>query len=207
MFQQLAVGWGFFFFFEHSVLNIGNSEKLTFNLILLRQTNIWLIFWQMTGKRNGVTVFLYSLHSLAVWGTKLEACKLSKIWHNNFMLRDQWWLLTLQWKFCVSHGHVPRAVGNFLCSYLYLVSVFCTTLDPSLTAQCRYALGMEDGSIPDSDISASSAWSDSTEAKHGRWEVCMCVHVCVSWVEHNRLNYWILLYINFLSENCYFTSA
>ncbi|XP_054637107.1 epithelial discoidin domain-containing receptor 1 isoform X4 [Dunckerocampus dactyliophorus] len=35
-------------------------------------------------------------------------------------------------------------------------------------AQCRYALGMEDGSIPDSDISASSAWSDSTEAKHGR---------------------------------------
>ncbi|XP_046702770.1 epithelial discoidin domain-containing receptor 1 isoform X2 [Silurus meridionalis] len=33
---------------------------------------------------------------------------------------------------------------------------------------CRYALGMEDGTIPDSDISASSAWSDSTEAKHGR---------------------------------------
>ncbi|KAI1885764.1 hypothetical protein AGOR_G00207160 [Albula goreensis] len=36
------------------------------------------------------------------------------------------------------------------------------------SAQCRYALGMEDGTIPDSDISASSAWSDSTEAKHGR---------------------------------------
>ncbi|XP_076010696.1 epithelial discoidin domain-containing receptor 1 isoform X2 [Genypterus blacodes] len=35
-------------------------------------------------------------------------------------------------------------------------------------AQCRYALGMEDGSIPDTDITASSAWSDSTEAKHGR---------------------------------------
>uniref|UniRef100_A0A672MEY0 receptor protein-tyrosine kinase n=1 Tax=Sinocyclocheilus grahami TaxID=75366 RepID=A0A672MEY0_SINGR len=33
---------------------------------------------------------------------------------------------------------------------------------------CRYALGMEDGTIPDSDITASSAWSDSTEAKHGR---------------------------------------
>uniref|UniRef100_A0A8C7X4Q7 receptor protein-tyrosine kinase n=1 Tax=Oryzias sinensis TaxID=183150 RepID=A0A8C7X4Q7_9TELE len=33
---------------------------------------------------------------------------------------------------------------------------------------CRYALGMEAGTIPDSDISASSAWSDSTEAKHGR---------------------------------------
>ncbi|XP_036394020.1 epithelial discoidin domain-containing receptor 1 isoform X1 [Megalops cyprinoides] len=36
------------------------------------------------------------------------------------------------------------------------------------SAQCRYALGMEDGTIPDSDLSASSAWSDSTEAKHGR---------------------------------------
>lgn len=36
------------------------------------------------------------------------------------------------------------------------------------TAKCRYALGMEDGVIPDSDITASSAWSDSTEAKHGR---------------------------------------
>uniref|UniRef100_A0A8K9WV96 receptor protein-tyrosine kinase n=1 Tax=Oncorhynchus mykiss TaxID=8022 RepID=A0A8K9WV96_ONCMY len=36
------------------------------------------------------------------------------------------------------------------------------------SSQCRYALGMEDGTIPDSDITASSAWSDSTEAKHGR---------------------------------------
>ncbi|XP_061106754.1 epithelial discoidin domain-containing receptor 1 [Conger conger] len=36
------------------------------------------------------------------------------------------------------------------------------------SAQCRYALGMEDGSIPDSAITASSSWSDSTEAKHGR---------------------------------------
>uniref|UniRef100_A0A9J7YSC0 receptor protein-tyrosine kinase n=1 Tax=Cyprinus carpio carpio TaxID=630221 RepID=A0A9J7YSC0_CYPCA len=35
------------------------------------------------------------------------------------------------------------------------------------TAKCRYALGMEDRTIPDSDITASSAWSDSTEAKHG----------------------------------------
>ncbi|KAI4883324.1 hypothetical protein NFI96_024835 [Prochilodus magdalenae] len=35
-------------------------------------------------------------------------------------------------------------------------------------AKCRYALGMEDRTIPDSDITASSAWSDSTEAKHGR---------------------------------------
>uniref|UniRef100_A0A674MG18 receptor protein-tyrosine kinase n=1 Tax=Takifugu rubripes TaxID=31033 RepID=A0A674MG18_TAKRU len=39
---------------------------------------------------------------------------------------------------------------------------------PPPAAQCRYALGMEDGTIPDSDVTASSAWSDSTEAKHGR---------------------------------------
>ncbi|NXA25528.1 DDR1 protein, partial [Ibidorhyncha struthersii] len=34
--------------------------------------------------------------------------------------------------------------------------------------RCRFALGMEDGSIPDSHLSASSAWSDSTAARHGR---------------------------------------
>uniref|UniRef100_A0A8C2KR38 receptor protein-tyrosine kinase n=1 Tax=Cyprinus carpio TaxID=7962 RepID=A0A8C2KR38_CYPCA len=37
-----------------------------------------------------------------------------------------------------------------------------------IKTKCRYALGMEDRTIPDSDITASSAWSDSTEAKHGR---------------------------------------
>uniref|UniRef100_A0A8C4ZM09 receptor protein-tyrosine kinase n=1 Tax=Gadus morhua TaxID=8049 RepID=A0A8C4ZM09_GADMO len=35
---------------------------------------------------------------------------------------------------------------------------------------CRYALGMEDGTIPDSDITASSSWSDSTEAKLSKGE-------------------------------------
>ncbi|XP_006004648.1 epithelial discoidin domain-containing receptor 1 isoform X2 [Latimeria chalumnae] len=35
-------------------------------------------------------------------------------------------------------------------------------------AKCRYALGMQDRTIPDEDIIASSAWSDSTEAKYGR---------------------------------------
>ncbi|XP_040550281.1 epithelial discoidin domain-containing receptor 1 isoform X2 [Gallus gallus] len=35
-------------------------------------------------------------------------------------------------------------------------------------ARCRFALGMQDGSIPDSRLSASSAWSDSTAAQHGR---------------------------------------
>ncbi|XP_073455017.1 epithelial discoidin domain-containing receptor 1 isoform X1 [Aquarana catesbeiana] len=39
--------------------------------------------------------------------------------------------------------------------------------DPSI---CRYALGMQDRTIPDEDITASSAWSDSTEAKHSRIE-------------------------------------
>uniref|UniRef100_A0A8C1NBU2 receptor protein-tyrosine kinase n=2 Tax=Cyprinus carpio TaxID=7962 RepID=A0A8C1NBU2_CYPCA len=39
---------------------------------------------------------------------------------------------------------------------------------PITPTKCRYALGMEDRTIPDSDITASSAWSDSTEAKHGR---------------------------------------
>uniref|UniRef100_A0A8C3QLL3 receptor protein-tyrosine kinase n=1 Tax=Cyanoderma ruficeps TaxID=181631 RepID=A0A8C3QLL3_9PASS len=34
--------------------------------------------------------------------------------------------------------------------------------------RCRFALGMEDGSIPDFRLSASSAWSDSTAARHGR---------------------------------------
>ncbi|XP_064900158.1 epithelial discoidin domain-containing receptor 1 [Columba livia] len=34
--------------------------------------------------------------------------------------------------------------------------------------RCRFALGMGDGSIPDSHISASSAWSDSTAAHHAR---------------------------------------
>ncbi|XP_006875683.1 PREDICTED: epithelial discoidin domain-containing receptor 1 isoform X3 [Chrysochloris asiatica] len=37
-------------------------------------------------------------------------------------------------------------------------------------AKCRYALGMQDRTIPDSDISASSAWSDSTAARHSRLE-------------------------------------
>ncbi|XP_078011627.1 epithelial discoidin domain-containing receptor 1 isoform X3 [Phascolarctos cinereus] len=37
-------------------------------------------------------------------------------------------------------------------------------------AKCRYALGMQDRTIPDSDISASSSWSDSTAARHSRLE-------------------------------------
>ncbi|XP_066539251.1 epithelial discoidin domain-containing receptor 1 isoform X2 [Hoplias malabaricus] len=62
---------------------------------------------------------------------------------------------------------------------LPVLPLFLATLLVSLTTaqdhewhfdstKCRYALGMEDGNIPDSDITASSSWSDSTEAKHGR---------------------------------------
>lgn len=36
-------------------------------------------------------------------------------------------------------------------------------------AKCRYALGMQDRTIPDSDISVSSSWSDSTAARHSRY--------------------------------------
>uniref|UniRef100_A0A673YQL9 receptor protein-tyrosine kinase n=1 Tax=Salmo trutta TaxID=8032 RepID=A0A673YQL9_SALTR len=51
---------------------------------------------------------------------------------------------------------------------LFFLHLFLALCSAHLISQCRYALGMEDGTIPDSDITASSAWSDSTEAKHGR---------------------------------------
>ncbi|KAH0630425.1 hypothetical protein JD844_013438 [Phrynosoma platyrhinos] len=37
-----------------------------------------------------------------------------------------------------------------------------------VAAKCRYALGMQDRTIPDEALSASSSWSDSTAAKHSR---------------------------------------
>ncbi|KAJ8354995.1 hypothetical protein SKAU_G00225620 [Synaphobranchus kaupii] len=74
-------------------------------------------------------------------------------------------------------GQVTRCVGadmailKLLFPITALLVARATTQDHEWhfnSAQCRYALGMEDGAIPDSDITASSAWSDSTEAKHGR---------------------------------------
>uniref|UniRef100_A0AAY3ZZY3 receptor protein-tyrosine kinase n=1 Tax=Denticeps clupeoides TaxID=299321 RepID=A0AAY3ZZY3_9TELE len=53
----------------------------------------------------------------------------------------------------LSYSFLRRSVS---ASYSYI---------PSRPAHCRYALGMEDRTIPDSAISASSSWSDSTEAK------------------------------------------
>ncbi|CAM4655033.1 unnamed protein product [Lepidochelys olivacea] len=55
-----------------------------------------------------------------------------------------------------------------LCSFL-LASVRASELEGHFDlAKCRYALGMQDRTIPDEDLSASSAWSDSTAAKHSR---------------------------------------
>lgn len=61
-------------------------------------------------------------------------------------------------------SHLPHL---HMMRMLLMLWYFSLSLLPN-AAQCRYALGMEDGTIPDSDITASSAWSDSTEAKHGR---------------------------------------
>uniref|UniRef100_A0AAY3ZZX4 receptor protein-tyrosine kinase n=1 Tax=Denticeps clupeoides TaxID=299321 RepID=A0AAY3ZZX4_9TELE len=49
---------------------------------------------------------------------------------------------------------------------LWIMLTIC--INEITISHCRYALGMEDRTIPDSAISASSSWSDSTEAKHGR---------------------------------------
>ncbi|XP_041081721.1 epithelial discoidin domain-containing receptor 1-like isoform X2 [Polyodon spathula] len=54
---------------------------------------------------------------------------------------------------------------------LYLLIAGAAAVEPDghfNPALCRYALGMEDGTIRDEDIVATSSWSDSTAAKHGR---------------------------------------
>ncbi|XP_053578016.1 epithelial discoidin domain-containing receptor 1 isoform X2 [Bombina bombina] len=62
-------------------------------------------------------------------------------------------------------------MSSRLFSLLLLLSVCCAEPDAHFDpSSCRYALGMQDRTIPDEDISASSAWSDSTEAKHSRLE-------------------------------------
>ncbi|CAH2314296.1 epithelial discoidin domain-containing receptor 1 isoform X1 [Pelobates cultripes] len=70
---------------------------------------------------------------------------------------------------------MKMAWATKMASYVLSLFLFlapCTAepdahFDPS---SCRYALGMQDRTIPDEDITASSAWSDSTEAKHSRLE-------------------------------------
>ncbi|XP_036882224.1 epithelial discoidin domain-containing receptor 1 isoform X3 [Manis javanica] len=64
----------------------------------------------------------------------------------------------------------PGALSSWLL-LLFLVATGDADMkghfDP---AKCRYALGMQDRTIPDGDISASSSWSDSTAARHSRLE-------------------------------------
>uniref|UniRef100_A0A8C0MEI6 Epithelial discoidin domain-containing receptor 1 n=1 Tax=Canis lupus familiaris TaxID=9615 RepID=A0A8C0MEI6_CANLF len=67
----------------------------------------------------------------------------------------------------------PGALSSLLLLLLLLLLV--ATGDADMKghfdpAKCRYALGMQDRTIPDGDISASSSWSDSTAARHSRLE-------------------------------------
>ncbi|XP_044275550.1 LOW QUALITY PROTEIN: epithelial discoidin domain-containing receptor 1 [Varanus komodoensis] len=60
-------------------------------------------------------------------------------------------------------------MGPTMLFLLFLASVGVSELEEHFDpAKCRYALGMQDRTIPDEALSASSAWSDSTAAKHSR---------------------------------------
>ncbi|XP_062978367.1 epithelial discoidin domain-containing receptor 1 isoform X1 [Elgaria multicarinata webbii] len=60
-------------------------------------------------------------------------------------------------------------MGPSMLCLLFLASVGASELEEHFDpAKCRYALGMQDRTIPDEALSASSAWSDSTAAKHSR---------------------------------------
>ncbi|XP_053153586.1 epithelial discoidin domain-containing receptor 1 isoform X1 [Hemicordylus capensis] len=60
-------------------------------------------------------------------------------------------------------------MGPTVLCLLLLASVGASELEEHFDpAKCRYALGMQDRTIPDEALSASSSWSDSTAAKHSR---------------------------------------
>uniref|UniRef100_A0A8D1LAE5 Tyrosine-protein kinase receptor n=1 Tax=Sus scrofa TaxID=9823 RepID=A0A8D1LAE5_PIG len=80
---------------------------------------------------------------------------------------------------CCPHPLRPEGIGAMgpraLSSLLLLLLLLVATGDADMKghfdpAKCRYALGMQDRTIPDGDISASSSWSDSTAARHSRLE-------------------------------------
>ncbi|KAL3047538.1 discoidin domain-containing receptor 2 isoform X2 [Trematomus bernacchii] len=56
-------------------------------------------------------------------------------------------------------------VHFLLLILLYLLAAVTSQVNPGV---CRYPLGMSGGKIQDEDISASSQWSESTAARHGR---------------------------------------
>ncbi|CAN0391002.1 unnamed protein product [Lampetra planeri] len=57
-------------------------------------------------------------------------------------------------------------LSHHIDTVLYARTVLCE-LNP---CSCRYPLGVQDGLIPDDDITASSQWYSSTAAKYGRLE-------------------------------------
>ncbi|XP_063147375.1 epithelial discoidin domain-containing receptor 1 isoform X2 [Candoia aspera] len=60
-------------------------------------------------------------------------------------------------------------MGPRMLCFFVLVSMGASELEEHFDpAKCRYALGMQDRTIPDEALSASSSWSDSTDAKHSR---------------------------------------
>ncbi|XP_067868887.1 discoidin domain-containing receptor 2-like isoform X4 [Heterodontus francisci] len=65
-----------------------------------------------------------------------------------------------------SSAFLPRMLWCFLLM-LYYPGNSKAQVNPGL---CRYALGMEDGTIPDEDVTASSEWYGSTAARFGRLE-------------------------------------
>ncbi|XP_013927558.1 PREDICTED: epithelial discoidin domain-containing receptor 1 [Thamnophis sirtalis] len=60
-------------------------------------------------------------------------------------------------------------MGPRMLWFLLLASLGTSELEEHFDpAKCRYALGMQDRTIPDEALSASSSWHDSTAAKHSR---------------------------------------
>ncbi|XP_032065510.1 epithelial discoidin domain-containing receptor 1 isoform X2 [Thamnophis elegans] len=69
----------------------------------------------------------------------------------------------------VTRPLVGGRMGPRMLWFLLLASLGTSELEEHFDpAKCRYALGMQDRTIPDEALSASSSWHDSTAAKHSR---------------------------------------